>query len=222
MSKSKEEIDFLLAIDYRSTLNFKNLKHSQDKLSNCWRLPVLKREIERWYNYYTNEEITYLDYTYCVNETRLPVIWTLHSNRTLFRVLFYTETRVVNIDGWYSNTFHLTERPRDRFKFSYKLSRSTFPIDHFVFHKREVPAYIYNKRAYTDHDPRYFAKGPTYEEWHEKIHRCPCTVTATYLEQLPTGSIEDDHKLFSIRSNGNRPYIRTFETFDRHIRTAKK
>jgi hypothetical protein len=105
MSRSKDEIDFLLAIYYRSTLKFKNLKKNQDKLSDCPRLPVLKRESELVYNYYTNEEITYLDYTYCVNETKLPVIRTLHSDRTLFRVLFYTETRVVNIDGWYSNTF---------------------------------------------------------------------------------------------------------------------
>jgi hypothetical protein len=222
MSSSKDEINFPLTINYRSTQRFKNLKKDQDKESNCPRLPVLTREVERVYNYYTNEEITYLDYTYCVNETKLPVIRTLHSDRTLFRVSFYTETRVVNIDGWYSNTFYLTEKPRDRFTFSYKLSRGTFPIDHFVFHKREIPAYIYKKRAYTDNDPRYFAKEPTYEEWFEKIHRCPASVKVTFQEQWPTGNIEDDHELFSRRSYGNPPYTRTCETFDGHIRTAKK
>jgi hypothetical protein len=174
------------------------------------------------YNYYTNEEITYLDYTFCVNETKLPVIRTLHSDRTLFRVLFYTETRVVNKDGWYSNTFYLTEKPQARFMFSYKLSCGTFPIDHFIFHKREIPAYIYKKGAYIDNDPRYFEKSPTYREWFEKIHRCPFIDKVTYQEKWPTGNIEDDHKLFSIRSNGNCPYIRTCETFDKHIRTDKK
>jgi hypothetical protein len=140
----------------------------------------------------------------------------------LFRVSFYTETRVVNIDGWYSNTFHLTEKPLDCFTFSYKLSRGTFPIDHFVFHKREILAYIYKKRAFTSNDPRYFGKSPTYEEWYEKVHPCPLIVTAKYQEQLPTGNSEDDYELFNILSNGNRPYIRTSETFDGHIRTAKK
>jgi hypothetical protein len=98
MSRSKEEIKSLLAIDYQSQLNFKNLKLNQDKLSNCPRLPVPKSDIERWYAYYANEYISYLDYTYCVNETRLPVLRTLYSNRTLFRVLFYTETQVVVIE----------------------------------------------------------------------------------------------------------------------------
>jgi hypothetical protein len=66
-----QEQESLPAIDYRSHLNFKNLKSNQDNLSNnCLRLPVLKQNIEREYTYYTNEEITYLDYTYCVNETK--------------------------------------------------------------------------------------------------------------------------------------------------------
>jgi hypothetical protein len=89
MSSSKEEQESLPAIDYPSHLKFKNLKSNQDKLSNnCPRLPVLEQNIERWYTYYTNKEITYLDYTHCVNETRLPLLWTLHSNRTLFWVSF--------------------------------------------------------------------------------------------------------------------------------------
>jgi hypothetical protein len=179
MSRSKEEIESLLAIDYRSQLKFKKLKLNQDNLSNCPRLSVLRRDIEHWYAYYANEYITYLNYTYCVNETRLPVLRTLYSNRTLFRVWFYTETRIVIIEGEYSYKYRLTERPWDCFKFSYILSRGTFPIDYLVFHKLEIPARTYKKRAYTDNDPRCFGKSPAYEEWYEKTHcRQPiCTVT---------------------------------------------
>jgi hypothetical protein len=104
MSSSKEEQESLPAIDYRSHLKFKHLKSNKDKLSNnCPRLLVLEQNIKHGYTYYTNEEISNLDYTYCVNKTRLPVLWTLHSNRTLFQVSFYTETRIVNISRWYSN-----------------------------------------------------------------------------------------------------------------------
>jgi hypothetical protein len=164
MSRSKEEIESLLAIDYRSNLNFKNFQFNQDKLSNCPRLSVLKRDIKRWYAYYANEYVTYLDYTYCVNETRLPVLWTLHSNCTLFRVSFYTETRVIAIEGEYSYKYRLTESPRNCFKFTFKYSRGSFPIDYLVFHKLEIPAKVYKIRAYTANDPRYFAKSPTYKE----------------------------------------------------------
>jgi hypothetical protein len=134
--------------------------------------------------------------------------------------LFYTETRIVNISGWYSNTYHLTERPRDCFKFSFNLSRGTFPIDYLVFHKREIPASTYKKRAYITNDPRYFANSPTYEEWYEKIHRSLSICTVTYQEQLPKG--EDDYELFNILSYGNNPYICTSERFEGHIRTYKK
>jgi hypothetical protein len=115
MSRRKKEVESLHAIDCQSHLNFKKLKLNQDKLSNFPRLPVLERNIERWYAHYANEYVTYLDYTYCVNETRLPVLRTLYGNRTLFRVLFYTETRVVIIEGEYSYKFRLTERPWDCF-----------------------------------------------------------------------------------------------------------
>jgi hypothetical protein len=153
-------------------LNFKNLKSNQDKLSNtCPKLPVLKQNIEREYTYFTNEEITYLDYTYCVNETRLPILRKLHSNCSLFRVSFYTEIWIVNISGWYSNTYNLTERPRDCFTFTFTLACGTFHIDYLVFHKREILVDLYNKKAYIDKDPRCFVKSPTYEDWYEKIHQ---------------------------------------------------
>jgi hypothetical protein len=140
MSRSKEETEDLLKID-RSTLNFKNLQHNQDKLSNCPRIPVTKREFERWYPYwfYANNYFSYLDYTYGVNETRLPVLRTLYSNRTLFQVSFYKETRVVYREDEYSYTYRLTESPRNCFKYTFKLERGTFLIDYLVFHKREIP-----------------------------------------------------------------------------------
>jgi hypothetical protein len=138
----------------------------------------------------------------------------------LFRVSFYTETRIVNISWWSSNTYHLTENPRDRLTFTFTLSRGTFPIDYLVFHKREILVDLYNKKAYIDKDPRYFVKSPTYEEWYEKIHRPPSSCTVTYQEQLTTG--EDDYEFFNIRSYGNRPYTRKSESFEGHTRTAKK
>jgi hypothetical protein len=203
MSRSKEEIESLLAIAYRIPLIFKNLKLNQDKLSNCQRLSVLKRDIERWYSYYANQYITYLDYTYFVNETRRPVLRTLHNNRTLFRVSFYTETRIVII-----------ERPRGYFKVSFKRSRGTFPIVYLVFHKLEIPARTDKKRAYTINDPRYFAKSPTYEEWYEKTHRCQPICTVTYQEQVPLeGKSNED--LRDQHAYGNHPYIKTSEEFER-------
>jgi hypothetical protein len=202
-------------------LNFKQLKFNQDKLSNCPRLLVLKRDIERWYAYYANEYVTYLDYTYCVNETRLPVLRTLYSNRTLFRVLFYTETRVVIIEGEYSYKDCLTESPRNSFNLSFDLSFGTFPIDYLVFHKLEIPAHTYKKRAYTADDTRYFVKSPTYEEWYEKIHR-PLTInTVTDQQQVPLRG-ESNEELHAQFASGNYPYIKTLEQLKGHIRTFKK
>jgi hypothetical protein len=221
MARSKEEIESLLAIDYRSNLNFKNLKLNQDKLSNCPRLSVIKRDIERWYAYYANEYITYLDYTYCANETRLPVLRTLHSNHTFFRVSFYTETQVAVIEGEYSYKYRLTESPRNCFKFSFNISRGTFPIDYLVFHKLEIPARTYQKRAYTANDPRYLVKSPTYEEWYKQIHQSLTNNAVTYQQHVPLRgeSNEDLHAQFA---TGNYPYIKTSEQFEGHIRTFKK
>jgi hypothetical protein len=115
MSSSKEEQESLPAIDYQSHLNFKNLKPIQDKLSDCPRLLVLKQSIDQEYTYYTITEVTYWDYTYCLHETRLPVVRSLHSNRTIWRVSFYKEVRVLNDFGWYSNTSFLTAITRDCF-----------------------------------------------------------------------------------------------------------
>jgi hypothetical protein len=212
-----------------STLKFKHLKKDQDKESNCPRLPVTERDIERWYPYrfYANEYISYLDYTYCVNETRLPVLRTLFSNRTLFRVSFYTETRVVYKEGEYSYKYRLTERPRNCFKYSYSLSRGTFPIDHLVYHKLEIPAKIYKRRAYTKNDPRYFAKGPTYDEWNEKTNRSPTLSTVTYQEQITLKgesyeALEFNEALNTQWNYGNYPFTHTYEEFEGHIRTVKK
>jgi hypothetical protein len=102
----------------------------------------------------SNEYISYLDYAYGVNETRLPVLRTLYSNRTLFRVSFFTETRIVAIEDEYSYKYCLTEHPRNCFKFTFKYSRGTFPIDYLVFHKLEIPTRTYKRRAYTANDPR--------------------------------------------------------------------
>jgi hypothetical protein len=90
-----------------------------------------------------------------------------------------------------------------------------------VSHKFEIPANLYDKKAYIDEDPRYFVKRPTYEEWNERIQRPPSSSTVTYQEQIPLEG-ESNYKLFNLHSYGNRPYTRTKESFEGHIRTAKK
>jgi hypothetical protein len=171
---------------------------------------VQKRDTERWYTYYANESVTYLDYTYCVNETRLPVLRSLYSKRTLFRVSFYTETLVVAIEGEYLYKYFLTDRPWDCFKFSFNLSRGTFPIDYLVFHKLEIPARAYKKRAYTKNDPRYFEKRPTYNEWNEKNQWSPTFCTVIYQEQvLLRGEPNEEYNEDLIAHYANDNYLYT-------------
>jgi hypothetical protein len=161
------------------------LKLNQDKLSNCPRQPVLRQNIERKYTYYTITKDTYLDYTYCLNKTRLPVLGSLHSHRTIWRVSFYKEVRVLIDFGWYLNTSYLTARPRDCFQYTFIFSRGTFPIDYCVYHKRPLPPKYLKDKNYITEDPRYFEVRPTYKEWYDKIHRTPSLLRVTYQEVWP-------------------------------------
>jgi hypothetical protein len=148
LSRSEEEQENLATIEHR----YANLKDGQDKLYNlsrrCPRLTKQERYRERRYTYYTLEEITYLDYMYCVNKTRLPVLCSLHSFCTLYRVSFFQEVQIINDHSWYSNTNYLMARPRDSFQFTFAFSRSTFPIDYLVYHNREIPEIVLRRKNY--------------------------------------------------------------------------
>jgi hypothetical protein len=223
MSSKEEEQDYLPIIDYR----FPNLKYDQDKISrNCplLAIPYLEREYLR----YGAEEITYLDYTYCVNETRLPLLRTLHSQRTLYRVSFYWAARQVSIEVFENNRhlvnlgeYYLTARPRNRFTHTATLQRGTFPSDHLVFNGLPVSATEFKKRDYIKHDPRYFKEIPTIKEWDKKIKAPIVTHKYTFEEIVPTRE-QDWPEFFRQRSFGNRPYTRTIEVFSGQIRTSKK
>jgi hypothetical protein len=157
LSSITEEND-IPAIGHR----YKDLKEDQDKLSSsCPRLPVSEKCIERRYTYYTIEEITYFDYRYCLNETRLPVLWSLHSHRTIWRVSFYQEIRILNDSGWNSNTSYLTARPRNCFQYMFTFSRGTFPIDYYEYHRCAVQPKSLKRTNYITEDPRYFEKCTT-------------------------------------------------------------
>jgi hypothetical protein len=151
---------------------------------SCPWLPESEIYIERRCKYYTLEEITYLDYHYCIKETRLPVLRSLHSYHTKWRDSFYQEVRSINDYGWYSNTSFLTARPRDCFQFTFTFTRGTFPIDYFVYHKRAVPPKSMKRKNYITEDPRYFANRPTFEEWYNMIHRIPTHLRVTYQEDF--------------------------------------
>jgi hypothetical protein len=110
-------------------------------------------------------------------------------------------TRVVYAEDEYSYKYRLTERPRNCFKYSYSISRGTFPIDYLVFHKLEIPARTYKKRAYTANDPRYFAKVPTYDEWYEKINRPSILHTVTHQEQIPLRGESNEDLIAQYRNN---------------------
>jgi hypothetical protein len=217
MSSKEDTEDYLPAIAYR----FPNLKDDQDKFSrNCPLLAI--PEIEREYTLNTHEEVTYLDYKYCVNETRLPVLRTLHSQRTLYRVAFYIEIRIICSD---SNDReledqYLTDPPLNCFKFSATIKRGTFPIDHLVFNGLEVPASEYKKKEWIENDPRYFKEIPTVKEWREKINAPGITHKYTFEEKRPTKQ-EELQRYYRLGSLGHRPFIRTIETFSGQIRKSK-
>jgi hypothetical protein len=195
---------------------YKDLKEDQDKLSSsCPRLPESEIYIERRYTYYTLEEITHLDYHYCINKTRLPVLRSLHSYRTIWRVSFYQEAQIIDDNGWYSNRSFLTERPRECFQFTFIFSRGTFPTDYFVYHKRAVPPKSLKWKNYINEDPRYFVNRPTFEEWYDKIHRIPSQIRVTYQEDLPTTG-DVDHPVI------RHSYTVTTEEFESNIYGPKR
>jgi hypothetical protein len=161
ISSSKEEQENLPAIAYR----YKHLRQDQNKISRrCPQLKEQDRYCERWYTYYTIEEIKYLDSTYCVNETRLPVFWSLHCNCTFFCVAFFQEVRIIYDYSWSSNITYLTSRPSDCFQYQFTYLRGTFPIDYLVYHKRDIPEIIRKRKTYITEDAWYFVKQPTLQE----------------------------------------------------------
>jgi hypothetical protein len=223
MSSKEEEQDYLPIIDYR----FPNLKYDQDKFSrDCPLLAIPDRE--RQWTISTHEEITYLDYTYCKNETRLPVLRTRHSARILYRVSFYMEVRVICTDLWGNDPYseqgwqhesledeYLTEVPISGFTFTATIQRGTFPIDHFVFNGLEVPASEYKKKEWTENDPRYFKEVPTEEEWNKKIKAPVITHKYTFKEVRPSREEISAGGLLHYNNGyfGVRPFTRTIETF---------
>jgi hypothetical protein len=154
------------------------------------------------------EEITYLDYAYCLNDTRLPVLRSLHSYRTIWRVSFYKEVQILDASGWYLNTSSLTERPRDCFQYTLTFSRGTFPIDYCVYHKRAVPPKHLKRTNYITKDPRYFKSRPTFEEWYNNINCIPSLLRVTY---------QEDCQSPDNLSYGSVSYTVTTETFEVNI-----
>jgi hypothetical protein len=177
LTRRKEEQENLPAIGYQ----YKLLRQDQDKISrHCPRLTEQERYSERWYKYYTLEEITFWDFTYCVNKTRLPVLRSLHCYRTILRVSFFQGVQIINDYSWYSNINYLTAIQRDCFQFTLKYLRGTFPIDYLVYHERDLPEIVCKRKTYITEDPRYFVKQPTLEEWQDKIRRTPTHIRVTY------------------------------------------
>jgi hypothetical protein len=127
----------------------------------------------------------------------------------------------MGIEEKYSYKYCLTESPRNCFKFTFKYSRGTFPIDYLVYHKLEIPARTYKRRAYTANNPRYFAKGQTYKEWNDKITRSPSSCTVTYQQQVLLRE-ESNEYLRAQFAYDNYPYTYTEERFEGQIRTFKK
>jgi hypothetical protein len=150
-----------------------------------------------------------LDYTYCLNKTRLPVLRSLHSHRTFWRVSFYKEVRVLNDSGCYSNTSYLTARPRDCFQYALTFSRGTFSIDYCVYHKRPLPPKSLKRKNCRTDDPRYFETRPTFKEWYDKIHRTPSFLRFTYQEVWPISAQNSSY--------GNGSYRVTTEKFEGSI-----
>jgi hypothetical protein len=117
LSSSAEEQENLAIIERQNA----HLTEDHDKFSrSCPRLTDVERYSERQYTHYFLEEITYLDYHYCVNKTRLPGLWSLRSFCTLFRVSFFQEVWLMNehcnliwqdqIHAKCSQDYHSTEK----------------------------------------------------------------------------------------------------------------
>jgi hypothetical protein len=183
---------------------FSTLSPNQDKRkTNCKKLKLSSGILPEEYQDYCNEAygysdhywllITQLDYHYSRNKTRLPVIWSLYSQRTLFQdaipyiawVISCTEhfTKGEVLQNNFLDKEDDSEAPINWFQVLSKNVKGWFPWDTVLRENLDTEEDTYSLQLYIKEDPRVFLSTPTYKEWIDKQNQIPSTYTQLFVEK---------------------------------------
>jgi hypothetical protein len=176
---TKSTIEEVQIILNTTSTRFPNLKYDQDKIcTHCEKLDipcvVLPEKFQEYHsnNYgyadYYKLRITHLDYHCGNSETRLPVLSSLLSHRTLFRVSFSliewiksatkSFTKQETPQQLFGYKKHDSEAPVNRFRIVSKYVMVGFPKDRLVQTNIGIEDDRYFFLLYVEEDPRGFSQ----------------------------------------------------------------
>jgi hypothetical protein len=183
--------DLKLYQDIRTV--FSTLRPNQDKSkTTCKKLKLPSGIFPEAYQDYCNKaydyywlQITHLDYHCIRNKTRLPVVRSLYSQRTLFRVSFYYIewvnsykehfTKIEVPQNKYFNKRHNRKAPINWFRIVSKYVKGGFPRDRVLQENLDTEEDAYSLRSYNREEPRVCWSTPTYKQWINKQNQVPST-----------------------------------------------